>query len=84
MGRVGRVALRLLYDAVLQGGGELGPSTGWAPGRRIHIMLHMARRPIKLVGGTVDDRVYSDACTAGAGVRAVALFGEDFVVELRG
>lgn len=84
MGRVGRVPLWPLYDFVMRSGGRVGPSTRWALGRRIRIFEHVAPRSIKPVGGRVDVRVYSDTCTQGAGMAAVASFEEDFAVVLKG
>ena len=38
-------------------------------------------RAIKPVGRTVDARMYSDACTSGAGMAAVVLSGMKFLVQ---
>ena len=66
------------------GGGKVGPRTGWALGRRIQISPYIAPRPMKLRVETAHVRICSDARTNKAGMAAVALLRNEFVVELRG
>lgn len=70
-GRAGRVALKPLYDFVMRGGRE------WAlePGRYRGVGLRVEAAHV---------RICSDARTTKAGIAAVALLRNEFVVELRG
>ena len=74
MGKVGRVALRPLYDMIMRGGGQLDKRSSWALNWRLRLLPDMAPRLIKPIGSLVDVRIYSDACTTGGGMAAVALF----------
>ena len=74
MGKVGRVALRPLYDLVMTGGGRLDKRTRWALDWRIRLLPAMAPRVVKPISCVVDVRIYSDACTTEGGMTAIALF----------
>lgn len=78
----GRVALRLLYDPVMRGGGKLDKRLKWAWAWGIHILPHRAPRKRKPIGRAVDARFYSDACAMDGGLAAVAFFsnrGDEFL-----
>ena len=87
MGKVGRVALRPLYDLVMRGGGKLDRRTRWALNWWTRLLPVMSPRIVKPVGCTADVRIYSDACTTGGGMAAIALFSRptgEFMVQLKG
>ena len=87
MGKVGRVALRPLYDLVMRGGGKLDNRTRWALNWWIRLLPAMSPRIVKPVGSEADVRIYSDACTTGGGMAAIALFSRpagEFMVQLKG
>ena len=86
MGKVGRVALRPLYDMVMRGGGQLDKRSRWALEWWVRLLPDMAPRMIRPIGHLVDVRIYSDACTTGGGLAAVALFSgnEEVTVLLTG
>ena len=87
MGRVGRVALRPLYDLVMRGGGKLDKIARWALDWRIRLLPALAPRVVKPVGCTADVGIYSDACTTDGGMAAIALFPRpsgEFQGQLKG
>ena len=67
-GGVGRVAPRPLYDILMKGGRRIGERS-----RRLELLPLAATRIIRPIGRAVDVRTYSDACTTGGGLPAVAL-----------
>ena len=74
MGKVGRVSLPPLYDAVMKGGGEIDKKARWAVERRLKLLPNLAPRIIKPIGRAVGGTIYSDACATEGGVAAVTLF----------
>ena len=81
------MVLRPLYDIATRGGGEIDTRARWALEWRSRLLPVLAARLIRPVGRTVDVRIYSDECTTGGGMAAVALPCRqegDFTVLLEG
>ena len=71
-GRVGRVALRPLYDLVMGGGSELDFRATKALTWRIHLLLSIAARIMRPIGSAFDVRIFSVAGATDEGPAAVA------------
>ena len=79
------MVLRPLYDIAMRGGGEIDRRARVAVEWRSRLLPVSAARLIRPVGRTVDVRIYSDACTTGGEMAAVALpcrQGGEFTVLL--
>ena len=79
MGRVGRVALRPLYDLAMRGGGKLDIRPRWALSWRIQLSPKVAARITKPIGRAVDVGICLDACAAD-----FANILDEFAVLLKG
>ena len=62
------MAPRPLYDIPMKRGRRIDEKS-----RRLELLPVAATRTIRPIGRAVDVRIYSDACTTGGGLAAVAL-----------
>ena len=87
MGKIGRVALRPLYDILMRGEGVIDKRARWALEWQTRLLPATAPRIAKPINWTVGVGIYSDACTTEGGMAAIALFPRppgEFMAQLKG